>query len=67
MGDLAQIKFGSVHKVKVKRMTKLGAVCELENGIKAIVTQEHIHEKRKFIVEFWSVYVVMKWNKFHSL
>ncbi|XP_060588543.1 protein RRP5 homolog [Ruditapes philippinarum] len=46
-GNLAQIKIGSIHKVTVIKMTRIGAVCELKNGIKAIVTSDNINEKQK--------------------
>ncbi|XP_053407461.1 protein RRP5 homolog [Mercenaria mercenaria] len=46
-GLLTKVEFGSVHKVTITKVTKIGAICELENGIKAIVTKDHMPFKEE--------------------
>ena len=40
-GKIAKISVGSIHKATVKQCMALGAVCELENGVKAVATKDH--------------------------
>ena len=40
-GKIAKLSVGSIHKATVKQCMALGAVCELENGVKAVATKEH--------------------------
>lgn len=41
-GMVAKLKVGDIHKAHLKKRTDIGVICELENGVKAVATSEHI-------------------------
>ena len=40
--DIKKIDVGDIHHGSVTQLNELGAICNLDNGVKAIATKDHL-------------------------
>ena len=46
--DIKEIDVGDIHHGSVVQLNELGAICNLDNGVKAIATKDHLAGQAPF-------------------